>query len=176
MEVIIVSNIITCKSLYDTDKDIVMSNRLTDVFINVLVLAGSRLAKTEDQKRLIVWLAEKDQAADGEGTVGFDISEIPWNSDTFEKDKAFMLKTIRHALNKKHWEKLGYEPNEKLLFPKLEEFAELIEELEADDIKQEELIQWLEDSENDDPIHNGFPVCPEHKALLTVYGCQICRN
>ena len=38
-----------------------MSNGLTDVFINVLVLSGSLLAHTSDEKRLIVWLAEKDQ-------------------------------------------------------------------------------------------------------------------
>lgn len=176
MEVTIVSNIISCKSLHNPDRDIIMSNRLTDTFLNVLIIAGSRIAKTEDQKRLIVWLAEKDQSAVGEGTVGFDIREMPWNVETFEKDKAFMLKTIRHALNKKHWEKLGYEPNEKYVFPSLEQFAELIGEFEADDIRPKERTEWLEAAEEDDPINNGFPVCPEHKALLSIYGCQICRN
>lgn len=176
MEVIIMGNIITCKSLHNANSDIVMSNRLTDAFLNVLIIAGSRLAKTEEQKRLIVWLAEKDQTAAGEGNVGFDIAEMPWNTDTFQKDKAFMLKTIKHALNKKHWDKLGYEPNEKNIFPRLEQFAELIEAFEADDIKQDKLIKWLEDSDKDDPINNGFPVCPRHDALLSCFGCQICRN
>ena len=37
-----------------------MSNGLTDVFVNVLVLSGSALAKTVSEKRLIVWLAESD--------------------------------------------------------------------------------------------------------------------
>ena len=37
-----------------------MSNGLTDVFVNVLVLSGSALARTENKKRLIVWLAESD--------------------------------------------------------------------------------------------------------------------
>lgn len=33
-----------------------MSNGLTDVFISVLLLSGSQLAKDENEKRLIVWL------------------------------------------------------------------------------------------------------------------------
>ena len=35
-----------------------MSNGLTDVFLNVLILSGSALAKTVSEKRLIVWLQQ----------------------------------------------------------------------------------------------------------------------
>ncbi|MDE6728657.1 MAG: hypothetical protein K2J80_12080, partial [Oscillospiraceae bacterium] len=58
-----------------------MSNGLTAVFIDVITLAGSRIAQTVDEKRLIVWLAEKDQSVVGIGTVGFDIREMPWNTE-----------------------------------------------------------------------------------------------
>lgn len=170
------SNVIMFRPLHNRDKDIVMSNGLTDVFINVIVLAGSRLAKTEEQKRLIIWLAEKDQTAIGIGAVGFDIRNMPWNTETFKKDKAFMLKTIRYALNKKYWDKLDFEPNEKILFPVLNQFAELIEAFEEDDIRPDELPKWLEASDKDDPVHNGFPVCPKHNVLLSCFGCQVCRN
>ena len=54
-----------------------MSNGLTDVFVNVLVLSGSALARTVSEKRLIVWLAEKDQSRMGAGTVDFDLWEMP---------------------------------------------------------------------------------------------------
>ena len=66
-----------------------MSNGLTDVFVNVLVLSGSALAKTVSEKRLIVWLAEKDQSRVGAGTVDFDLWEMPWDSNTFEEDRGF---------------------------------------------------------------------------------------
>ena len=67
-----------------------MSNGLTDVFLNVLILSGSALAKTVSEKRLIVWLAEKDQSRVGAGTVDFDLWEMPWDLNTFEEDRAFL--------------------------------------------------------------------------------------
>jgi len=48
-----------CIDLYEgMEKDgISMSNGTTSVFISILVLTGSRLAVSERQKELIVWLA-----------------------------------------------------------------------------------------------------------------------
>ena len=67
---------------YKSDKDkmkdyLNMSNGGTSMFINVLCLSGGRLAETESQKRLMVFLAEKNQNVCGIGTVGFDIVNIP---------------------------------------------------------------------------------------------------
>ena len=55
-----------------------MSNRGTDAFLNVLLISGSPLAKTINQKQLLVWLAEKDQVI-SRGNSGFDITDMPWN-------------------------------------------------------------------------------------------------
>ncbi|MGG3507727.1 hypothetical protein ABES58_19860 [Paenibacillus lautus] len=55
-----------------------MSNGLTSVFIEVLAISGSQLAKTNRERELIIWLAQRDQAIVGIGTVGFDIDEMPW--------------------------------------------------------------------------------------------------
>ncbi|MDE7281803.1 MAG: hypothetical protein K2N36_08720, partial [Ruminiclostridium sp.] len=88
-----------------------MSNGLTDVFINVLVLSGSNLAQTAEEKRLIVWLAEKDQSNAGIGTVGFDVCEMPWNIEAFKETKTFLLNVIEGAKNKSGWELLEYTPN-----------------------------------------------------------------
>ena len=52
-----------------------MSNDGTDVFINILALSGSVIAQTENEKRLMVYLSEKDQII-GRGCVGFDIVEM----------------------------------------------------------------------------------------------------
>ena len=46
---------------------------LTDTLISALLLSGSQLAKTDQEKRLIVWLAEKDQSAVGMGTSGLSV-------------------------------------------------------------------------------------------------------
>lgn len=165
------SNIISFNS--DT---ISMSNGLTDVFINVLVLSGSRLAETVDEKRLIVWLAEKDQNIVGIGTVGFDIREMPWNTERFEENKHFIVKVIKAAENKTDWDKLNYQPNEELLFPILEKFAEMIEKLTAEEVSSNALAEWLNAAEKDDPILNGFPKCEKHRVFLTCFGCHLCNN
>ncbi len=160
-----------------SDKDaLVMSNGLTDVFISVLSLSGSRLAKTADEKRLIIWLSEKDQSAVGSGVVGFDISDMPWNTQTFEENRQFLLQTVKLAKEKICWENLDYEPNTEFLFPQLDKFYNLIEKFNVMDIAQDNLEEWLEIADKDDPVLNGFPLCPKHKTLLTAFGCQVCNN
>lgn len=153
-----------------------MSNGLTDVFISVLLLSGSQLAKDEDEKRLIVWLAERDQSAVGMGTVGFSVLEMPWNIKTFEKDQAFMLKVIEHARNGIGWKQLDYVPSENLLFPALNQFYFLIAQLKRSDIKPDSLEEWLAEATENDPVRCGFPRCSRHDTLLTTFGCQICNN
>lgn len=165
------SNIISLNS--DT---ISMSNGLTDVFISVLVLSGSRLAEIVDEKRLIVWLAEKDQSKVGIGTVGFDIREMPWNKECFEESRLFMLKTVGLAKNKTDWDKLDYAPNEKLLFHALSKFSDMLSTLAAKDIDPNALGEWLADADSDDPVFLGFPKCEKHGALLSCFGCQLCNN
>lgn len=157
-------------------RDLSMSNGLTNVFINVLVLSGSRLAKTVDEKRLIVWLAEKDQSKVGMGTVGFDIEEMPWNIDCFEDNKQFLLDVIQSAKNKLGWETLEYHPNEKMLFPVLEKFSKMISRLEAKYILPNALGEWLTAADSDDPVICGFPKCEKHGVLMSCFGCQVCNN
>lgn len=165
------SNIISLNS--DT---ISMSNGLTDVFISVLVLSGSRLAETVDEKRLIVWLAEKDQSKVGMGTVGFDIREMPWNINRFEESCRFMRETVVLAKNKTDWDKLDYTPNDELLFPVLNKFSDMLSKLAAKDIDPSALGEWLADADSDDPVFLGFPKCEKHGALLSCFGCQLCNN
>lgn len=153
-----------------------MSNGLTDVFINVLVLSGSLSAHTADEKRLIVWLAEKDQSKAGMGTVGFDICDMPWNKDTFAENKHFLLNVIEAAKSKTSWKLLDYKPNEKLLFPCLDRFSELISAMDCVNINPAALKEWLAAADSNDPALSGFPKCPKHGALLSCFGCQICNN
>lgn len=152
-----------------------MSNALTAVFIDVLTLAGTQLAQTEDEKRLIVWLAEKDQSVVGIGTVDFDIREMPWNTERFEENKRFMLSVVEAAENRTDWNKLGYQPNEELLFPALKRFAELISRMTAEDVDESAAREWLAAAEAYDPVLRGFPKCSKHEILLTCFGCLFCN-
>lgn len=103
-------------------QNISMSNGLTSVFISSLGLSGTHLAKTDDEKQIIIWLLEKDQSAVGIGSVGFDVCDMPWNNANFDNIKCFLLNVIEGAKKKIGWEFLDYKPSEELLFPCLDQF------------------------------------------------------
>lgn len=173
------SNMICFKYKSDKDDlkdDLNMSNDGMSMFINILCLSGGRLAKTESQKRLMVFLAEKNQNAIGLGTVGFDIVDMPWDRDSFAEDKAFMLKVIEGSKQKLGWETLGYKPNEEFALQFLDTFQKLIERMTADDIIDAALTEWLSEADDNDPIRCGFPKCKIHDTYISVHGCQVCTD
>lgn len=169
------SNIIRLDSFSPVDTWLKMQNGLTDVLINTILLSGSFLAKTIDEKRLIVWLAEKDQTL-GSGTVGFDVCNMPWNPDTFCENKAFILRVIQEAENKLGWEKLDYEPNVELLIPCLKKFASFISNINISHVDANILKDWIALADEKDPINCNFPRCEKHHTLLTFLGCQLCNR
>ena len=170
------SNIISFdgKVAYDDDS-LVMSNGGTDVFVNILALSGAVIARTESEKQLMVYLSEQDQIV-GRGCVGFDIIEMPWDKETFEEDKKFIIKVINGARNRIGWEKLDYSPNEEIVLRYLDTFENLINRMTADDIREDSLNDWLSKSEADDPVYCDFPRCEKHNTFLTCFGCQICNS
>lgn len=170
------SNIISFNERVTPDDDsLVISNGGTDVLISILALSGSVIAQTENEKRLMVYLSEKDQIR-GRGCVGFEIVEMPWTIETFEEDKAFMKKVIGGAKKKTGWEKLDYHPNERLVFRDLRAFEKLIDRMTVDDIREEESRNWISEAEENDPVRCGFPRCEKHGIFLTCFGCQICND
>lgn len=169
-------NIILLDKKSPASECISMSNALTSVFINVLGLSGSQLAKTDDEKKLIVWLLEKNQSGVGIGTVGFYICEMPWNIKNFKQNQEFLLSVIDGIRNRLGWETLHYEPNETLLFPCIAQFEKLIQQMTAELVDLQAGKEWLVAANIDDPILNGFPQCPKHCVFLTLFGCQICTD
>ena len=170
------SNIISFDGKVASDDDsLVMSNGGTDVFINILALSGAVIARTESEKRLMVYLSEKDQIV-GRGCVGFDIVEMPWDKETFEEDKKFIIKVVNGARNRIDWEQLDYSPNEEIVLRYLDTFENLINRMTVDDIREDSLNDWLSKSEADDPVYCDFPRCEKHNTFLTCFGCQICNS
>ncbi|MDE5597924.1 MAG: hypothetical protein K2J04_08830 [Lachnospiraceae bacterium] len=170
------SNIISFDGKVASDDDsLVMSNGGTDVFINILALSGAVIARTESEKRLMVYLSEKDQIV-GRGCVGFDIVEMPWDKETFEEDKKFIIKVVNGARNRIDWEQLDYSPNEEIVLRYLDTFENLINRMTVNDIREDSLNDWLSESEADAPVYCDFPRCEKHNTFLTCFGCQICNS
>ena len=160
----------------DLKDDLNMSNGGTSMFINVLCLSGGRIAETESQKRFMVFLAEKNQNVCGIGTVGFDIVDMPWDRNSFDDDKTFMLRVIEGARHKLGWETLGYVPNEAFVAEYLDKFQKLVECMTAENILEGSLSEWLSEAEENDPVRCGFPKCKIHDAYISIHGCQVCLD
>jgi hypothetical protein len=147
-------------------KDLYMSNGATDVFVSVLVLSGSALATTEQEKILVAFLAGRDQSRFGIGTVGFLVNQMPWDRDHFEADRAFLQKVIDGALAKTNWHMLGYEPREDWTVERLTRFKNLLSMLSAEDIQAE--MAW--------PKPDTIKLCERHHTVIHYYGCYFCNE
>ncbi|MEU5609457.1 hypothetical protein AB0H03_12105 [Streptomyces sparsogenes] len=89
-----------------------LSNGGTDVFLDVLTLAVSDLARDAWDYRFAALLTLQDQNVMGRGAVGFDLEEIDWGTTGAERARAkrFVVRAAELALRRHRWEELGYEP------------------------------------------------------------------
>ena len=111
------SNIICFNSSAPKEEWLTMSNQGTDCFLELIIKAASDIAMTESQKDLINYLIErKDVNEIAPGTVSFDIDEMPWNPRSLHEEDS--------------WKQLDYSPNEQIIIPWLERFAEMIKKMD----------------------------------------------
>ncbi len=161
----------------DAAPSLSLSNGLTSVFLEVLVLSGSRIANTDREKELIIWLAQRDQSVVGIGTVGFSLEEMPWTADNFAHEKAFMTRTIQGAIQETGWEKLGYTPNKEMVVGRLKDFQLMIDVFQAEYLDPSHYLEWAEVDEDDESptIPRGYPMCSKHAVYLSCHGCLLCN-
>lgn len=151
-----------------------MSNGTTDTFLDLLVLAGSSLAKTNAEKEMVVWLSEHDQKYIGDGLVGFDIVEMPWQTAEFDRQKQFLIKTTYVAESGDFKEMLSYQPDMEYIKSYFRTFLDIVAKMSEDMVEDENRIEWMEAADNDDPVKNGFLRCEHHGILLSTFGCRLC--
>lgn len=156
--------------------DMMCSNGIMDVLLTTIGLSGSYLAEQWYEKDLIVWLMEKDQSVVGLGTVGFDVSEIPWQKSYFQEQKEFLYKTLQCTKKCVGWDTLDYTPNKALLFEKIDVLQKMLEKMVWEDVDYKAIQDWYEACDMTEPMKNGYPVCEKHEILLSVYGCIACYN
>lgn len=147
-----------------------MSNGLTAVFISVLSLSASHLARVDREVDFAIWLASNDQAIVGRGTVGFDISEMPWSVENFEAEKSFILQVIDAAKARQYWNMLDYEPREEWTLYSLEKFRELIEDF------TEEFVNINDHNEEPGYKPDKIERCSLHNVYLHWAGCVVCND
>ncbi|WP_374778125.1 hypothetical protein OG756_40190 [Streptomyces sp. NBC_01310] len=89
-----------------------MTNGGTAVFVDVLMLAVSALARAPWDFRFAALLTLQDQNVMGRGVVGFGLAELEWGDTPQERAaaKGFLLRVLDLALSRHRWEELTYEP------------------------------------------------------------------
>ncbi len=163
------ANRITCNARPELPA-IQMQNGLTDVFMEVLAIAGSALAQTRSEQAFASWIASRDQAVLGLGAVGFDIAEMPWHVATFAEDRNFLIRAITAAESKVGWEKLGYEPKEDWLMPCLTRLRTLVSAFGPHNIGASGTAIHSTFSESD------LGRCEKHGIIMHAYGCPVCNR
>jgi len=160
----------------NADEWISMSNGSTSVFISVLVLSGSRIAKTEREKELVIWIAEQDQAVVGSGTVGFNISDMPWTKENFIAEREFILKVVEGSKLQQGWETLDYLPDKVFITGCLDAFINLVMRFDEKFIEESNYMEWINERDGEFGIPVGFPKCAKHNAYMHWQGCVICND
>lgn len=152
------------------------SNGCLDVLLTVIGLSGSIIARSDCERNMIIWLMEKDQSIVGLGTVGFDIIEMPWKKLCFEGQKLFMLQVLDGVKEKLGWETLDYEPNEEIIFDRINSLQDMFHTIQMNDVNEELTDQWLEDAETCKLIRDGYPKCKNHGIYMSIRGCFACND
>jgi hypothetical protein len=65
-----------------------------------LAVTASRLARTDAQRRIAVWIASHDHSSwrGWSGMVRLELGKLPWEAASFEKDRDFLLAVIDELL------------------------------------------------------------------------------
>lgn len=120
-------NIIRLNDTAESNVWILMSNQGTDCFLELLICAADTIEKTQNQEEMISYL--KGQKAINEvapGTASFDIDDMPWKAFSLPEDKQFFLHVVELAKSHSILDKLPYDLDEGIVFPRLDRFAEMI--------------------------------------------------
>ena len=147
-----------------------MTNGLTSVFISVLCLAASALAVRDHERARAASLAEHDQGLHGVGTVSFDVSDLPWLSDSLVEDQDFLRRVVAAARARTGWEKLGYMPREAPLQSCLEQFGALVDAFVIASVRG----GLPEVQPRTDP--KRWVLCPVHQVYEHEDGCVLCHD
>ncbi|RKR89494.1 hypothetical protein BDK92_3846 [Micromonospora pisi] len=144
--------------------DLYLSNGGTDVFFDVLTLAGCHIAETPWQQNLVLLFADGHRY--GRGFSGFDLSEIPWTAD-WPAEKSFLLRVLDVALTGHGWHRLRYDPSH--IAGQLARYREMVAAFPPVPVEVSQWGDW-----RSAPAPALLTRCPEHDLYEGEAGCRLC--
>ncbi|MFC7619219.1 hypothetical protein [Microlunatus sp. GCM10028923] len=150
------------------DRWVHLSNAATAVLYSVIVIAGTDLASTPWQRRLISWIAGRDQAIFGRGAVDLELEDIGWSRAEFAAQQGFLRDVLATAATGHRWDVLDYRPSREILIEFLARVDSLVRELPPSVADEPTDRYW--------PVDDPVDRCPTHQVLLHPGGCLICHD
>ncbi|GIH19861.1 hypothetical protein [Rugosimonospora africana] len=143
-----------------------LSNGATDVFYDVLTLAGCSLAETPWQQNLVVRFADGHRL--GLGCDGFDLGDLPWTTE-WPGEKTFLLRVVDLAASRHRWDLLRYDPP--VISAQLAAFGGMVAGFTPVPVRASAWGDWRKP-----PPSDRLSRCPSHDLYEGEFGCRLCEH
>ena len=159
-----------------SNKSVSFSNLVTTPLYSGILIEGSKIAKSVWEKRLMIFIAEKNQNVIGSGIVGIELTELEWDKSNFKSQRDFLLEIVQQSRINKTYNKYIFTLQEKIGEMKLLEIEDLIASLKIEEIKESKFKYYIE------PPKSKFDLCDKHKVYINYLSeerkdnCLICSN
>ncbi|MGI5170180.1 hypothetical protein ACQEU3_38090 [Spirillospora sp. CA-253888] len=153
-----------------------MANSAIDVFLDVLTLAGGKLARGVWEQHLVLYLADGQRV--DRGVVGFDLGDLPWTDDC-AAEKRFVLTMVDLALSGYRWETLSYHParvGEDLAVFRVMVAAHTPVPSAPEYLERPTLGVYDQPDWRVAPDPELLALCPVHEVYTGTFGCRICPH
>jgi hypothetical protein len=141
-----------------------LSNSSTDVFFDVMALAGSALADGPWQQNFTLLFADGQRFS--RGASGFDLAGLPWTEQAAQEHD-FVEAVVAGALNKRGWHLLTYDPP--LIAEQLRIYQEMVDRFVPVPNPTSQYGDWTRP-----PAPAELEACPEHGIFVGECGCRLC--
>ncbi|MFB8005001.1 hypothetical protein [Nocardia sp. NPDC056000] len=143
--------------------DVYMNNGSTDVFCDVMALAGCSVARTVWQQNLMLHFCDLVRYAIGMG--GFDLAELPWTQD-HQAEQDFFIVVLDRAIRRTGWKKLHYTPSADY---NLGAFMRMLTTFRASPKIDSHMGDWTIA-----PKPYRLEMCVRHMVFRGEAGCRLC--
>ena len=148
----------------------------TDLFLKSLVISGSRMARSEWEKSMVMFFVERNQNITGGGLAGFDVMELGWTKESFFVQLKFLHSVVEDCLKYQTWNAFNYATSKaEIMIKSLQKFKELIAEIDFTKIRDNRIVHNFHQREN-------YEYCSLHQTLklndliLGQEGCLVCST
>ncbi|AKJ31375.1 hypothetical protein AAW51_4684 [Caldimonas brevitalea] len=145
-------------------------------FVPLVAAVASRLARSDEQRTLAVWLASLDRRVWGSLAEGRDVGTLPWVDARIDEQKAFLQEIVDAGRSRVCWDLFmapGDEEDFRPLLRPLGTLGQLVAQFSPQHACRDEAIVW---GYNGGRAPATFERCHKHPVYLHANGCLWCND